>query len=135
MEVFRASGAGGQHVQKNSTAVRIIHIPSGLVIQCQNERSQAQNRERAMQILKARLLDIERQKKEVELAALKGENMDANFGSQIRSYVLHPYQLVKDLRTNHETGNTSAVLDGRLNDFMHAFLQMKVAESNAAGQG
>lgn len=134
MEVFRASGAGGQHVQKNSTAVRIIHIPSGLVIQCQNERSQAQNRERAMQILKARLLDIERQKKEAELAALKGENMDANFGSQIRSYVLHPYQLVKDLRTDYETGNTTAVLDGRLNDFMEAFLQMKVAENSAASQ-
>ncbi len=134
MEVFRASGAGGQHVQKNSTAVRIIHIPSGLVIQCQNERSQAQNRERAMQILKARLLDLERQRKEAELAALKGDYMDANFGSQIRSYVLHPYQLVKDLRTNHETGNSSAVLDGRLNDFMHAFLQMKVAENSTAEQ-
>ena len=125
IDTYRASGAGGQHVQKNDTAVRITHVPTGIVVQCQNQRSQAQNRDRAMQILKARLFEMERQKQEAELAALKGENVDAGWGNQIRSYVLHPYQMVKDHRTNFEDGNTSAVLDGRLTPFMEAYLRGK----------
>jgi peptide chain release factor 2 len=126
VDTYRASGAGGQHVQKNDTAIRITHVPTGVVVQCQNQRSQSQNRERAMQILKARLFEMERKKQEAQLAALKGENIDAGWGNQIRSYVLHPYHMVKDHRTNHEIGNTGAVLDGRLNDFMEAYLRSKV---------
>lgn len=126
IDAYRAGGAGGQHVQKNDTAIRITHIPSGIVVQCQNERSQKQNRERAMQILKARLYEMERLKKEAELSSLKGENVDAGWGNQIRSYVLHPYQMVKDHRTDFEDGNTSAVLDGRLNPFMDTYLRSKI---------
>jgi len=122
IETFKAGGAGGQHVQKNETAVRITHRPSGIVVSCQNERSLTQNRESAMRVLRARLLEMERQKQEEELAELKGAYVDANFGNQIRSYVLHPYQMVKDHRTDHETANTTAVLDGRLDDFMEAYL-------------
>jgi peptide chain release factor 2 len=132
IDTYRAGGAGGQHIQKNDTAVRITHIPSGVVVQCQNQRSQMQNRERAMQILKARLFEMERLKKELELSALKGENVDAGWGNQIRSYVLHPYQMVKDHRTDHETGNTGAVLDGRLNDFMEAYLRASVQGARPA---
>ncbi|NDJ59660.1 MAG: peptide chain release factor 2 [Chloroflexi bacterium] len=126
IDTYRSSGAGGQNVQKNDTAVRITHIPTGLVEQCQNQRSQVQNRDRAMQILKARLFEMERKKQEAELAELKGENVDAGWGNQIRSYVLHPYQQVKDLRTRYEVGNTGAVLDGRLNDFMEEYLRAKI---------
>lgn len=126
IDTYRASGAGGQHVQKNDTAVRMTHIPTGIVVQCQNQRSQLQNRERALQMLKARLFEIERQKQEAQLAALKGENVDAGWGNQIRSYVLHPYQMVKDHRTDHEVGNVNAVLDGRLNDFMEAYLRAQI---------
>lgn len=126
IETFRASGAGGQNVQKNETAIRIIHVPSGLVVAVQDQRSQQQNRERAMQVLKSRLFEIERKKREAELAALKGENIDAAWGNQIRSYVLHPYQLVKDHRTGYEVGNPQAVLDGRLNDFMEHYLRAKI---------
>lgn len=127
IDTYRASGAGGQHVQKNDTAVRITHLPTGLVVQCQNQRSQAQNRDRAMQILKARLFEMERAKQEAQMAELKGENVDAGWGNQIRSYVLHPYQMVKDHRTNVEIGNTTAVLDGRLGEFIDAYLRHKIS--------
>ncbi len=126
IDTFRSSGAGGQNVQKNETAIRITHLPTGLVVSCQNECSQTQNKERALQVLKMRLLDLERQKHEEEFAALKGEHVSAAWGNQIRSYVLHPYQLVKDLRTDYETGNTHAVLDGDLDAFMEAYLASRV---------
>lgn len=125
---FRASGAGGQHVQKNETAIRITHTPSGIVVSCQNQRSLTQNLEVAMKILKSQLFDLERRRQEAEVAALKGEDVDAGWGNQIRSYVLHPYKMVKDHRTSHETGNTQAVLDGRLDDFMEAYLRHNVGE-------
>ena len=123
LDVFRSSGAGGQNVQKNSTAVRITHIPTGIVVTCQNERSQTQNREFAMRILRARLLELKQAEKEEERAILRGEYTKAEWGSQIRSYVLHPYQMVKDHRTDHETGNTQAVLDGDLDSVMEAYLR------------
>ncbi len=126
IETYRSSGAGGQNVQKNETAVRITHLPSGVVVQCQNQRSMTQNRERAMQILKARLFELERKKRDVELASLKGENVNAEWGNQIRSYVLHPYHVVKDHRTGYEDGNTDAVLNGRLTPFMEAYLRANV---------
>jgi peptide chain release factor 2 len=125
IDVFRSSGAGGQNVQKNSTAIRLTHIPTGIVVTCQNERSQLQNRENALRVLRARLLEIKHAEKDQEIAVLRGEYTKAEWGSQIRSYVLHPYQMVKDHRTEYETGNTQSVLDGDLDAFMEAYLRQK----------
>ncbi len=123
VETYKSQGAGGQNVQKNETAVRIRHIPSGMIVTCQDQRSMRQNRERAMHILKVRLQEIEERKREAELRRLKGEFVEAEFGNQIRNYVLHPYQLVKDTRTGLETSNTTAVLNGDLDAFMEAYLK------------
>jgi peptide chain release factor 2 len=123
IDTFRAQGAGGQHVNKTDSAVRITHLPTGVVAQSQNERSQIQNRELAMKILRARLLERLLADREAEIAELKGVHVEAGWGHQIRSYVLHPYQMVKDLRTSFETGNTTAVLDGDLDGFMQAELE------------
>lgn len=128
VEVFLSSGAGGQNVQKNQTAVRIRHLSTGIIVTSQNERSQGQNREMAMKVLRGKLYEIEQEKLFAEKARLKGQNVDANFGSQIRSYVLHPYQMVKDLRTDVETGNTTAVLDGEIDAFIEAWLKQQVGE-------
>ncbi len=126
IDTFRASSAGGQHMQKNETAVRITHLPTEISVSCQNERSQAQNREMAMRILRARLIQLEEEKQREEIEELKGEHVDAGWGNQIRSYVLHPYHMVKDHRTNHEVGNTQAVLDGELDGLMEAYLRSKM---------
>ena len=123
VDVYKSSGAGGQSVQKNSTAVRMTHLPTGIVVTCQNERSQLQNRENAMKVLRARLLEVKAAEQKEELDDLRGEYTKAEWGSQIRSYVLHPYQMVKDHRTDHEMGNTQAVLDGDLDTFMEAYLR------------
>lgn len=128
VEVFLSSGAGGQNVQKNQTAVRIRHLPTGMIVTSQNERSQLQNREMAMRVLRGKLYEMEQERLDAEKAKIKGVNIEANFGSQIRSYVLHPYQMVKDLRTDVETGNTTAVLDGEIDMFIDAWLKSQVGE-------
>lgn len=127
VDVYKSSGAGGQSVQKNSTAVRMTHIPTGIVVTCQNERSQLQNRENALKVLKARLLEQKEAQQKEELDDLRGEYTTAEWGNQIRSYVLHPYQMVKDHRNNFETGNADAVLDGDLDGFMEAYLKMSAS--------
>jgi peptide chain release factor 2 len=123
IDIFRSSGAGGQNVQKNATAIRITHLPTGIVVTCQNERSQIQNRANAMRVLKARLMDMRQLELDKQMDDIRGDYVKAEWGSQIRSYVLHPYQMVKDHRTDYETGNVQAVLDGDLNAFIAAYLQ------------
>ena len=130
IDVFRSSGAGGQNVQKNATAVRITHLPTGIVVSCQNERSQLQNRENAMRVLRSRLLELKQHEQEEKIAELRGEYQKAEWGSQIRSYVLHPYQMVKDHRTNYEEGNTQAVLDGKIDDFIETYLRQQMGNDH-----
>ena len=134
VDTYRASGAGGQHVNKTDSAVRITHIPTGVVVQCQNERSQTQNRATAMSMLRSRLLELEIQRREEEAARERGETMTIGFGSQIRSYVIHPYSVVKDLRTGHESGNTQAVFDGALDPFMRAELERRAKGLAVVGE-
>jgi len=127
IDTYRSSGAGGQHVNKTDSAVRITHHPTGIVVQCQNERSQTSNKQTALRMLKSRLAELEEEKREAELARERGAAQDIGFGSQIRSYVLHPYQLVKDHRTDFEVGNTQSVLDGGLDGFVHSYLLAEAA--------
>jgi peptide chain release factor 2 len=127
IDTYRSSGAGGQHVNKTDSAVRITHLPTGIVVQCQNERSQTSNKQTALRILRSRLAELEEEKREAELARERGAAQDIGFGSQIRSYVLHPYQLVKDHRTDLEVGNAQSVLDGALDDFIRSYLLARAA--------
>ena len=126
MEAFSASGPGGQHMQKNATAVRLIHKPTNIIVSCQSERSQTQNREMALKVLYARLYERELERQRAERDELKGDHVDAGWGNQIRSYVLHPYKMVKDLRTGHQVGTPEAVLDGDLDGFIEAYLRQNV---------
>ncbi len=129
IETFRASSAGGQHMQKNETAVRITHTPTDITVSCQNERSQAQNKETALRVLRARLVQLEEERQQEEIDELKGEHIEARWGNQIRSYVLHPYHMVKDHRTGYESGNAEAVLDGQLDGFMEAYLRSQMGSA------
>ena len=129
IDTYRSSGAGGQHVNKTSSAIRITHLPTNIVVQCQNERSQLQNKTVAMHMLKSKLVELEERKLAEELARERGEVLNVNFGSQIRSYVLHPYQMVKDLRTGYEVGNAQSVLDGDLDGFVHEYLVWRASGS------
>ena len=131
IDTYRSSGAGGQHVNVTDSAVRITHLPTGIVTSCQNERSQHQNKDKAMQMLAARLLDLERQKRDAEIASIGGEKLVVDFGSQIRSYVLQPYQMVKDLWTEHEVGDVASVLDGALDGFMESYLRWSRSNANS----
>ena len=133
IDTFVASSAGGQHMQKNETAIRITHVPTGTVVSCQNERSQTQNRETALRVLRARLLQIEEEKRRAKIADLKGEHVEAGWGNQIRSYVMHPYQMVKDHRTNYETANVQAVIDGKLDGYMEAYLRSTMGAAEGGG--
>jgi peptide chain release factor 2 len=135
IDTYRASGAGGQHVNKTDSAVRITHLPTRIVVQCQNERSQTQNRATAMALLRARLVQMELERREAEAAKARGESQSIGFGSQIRSYVIHPYTMVKDLRTGHETGNAQGVLDGDLDGFIRAELERRARGRAGAGGG
>ena len=130
IDVYRSSGAGGQNVQKNATAVRILHIPTGIIVTCQNERSQTQNRENALRVLRARLIELKDQQHVETLAELRGEYTKAEWGSQIRSYVLHPYQMVKDHRTDYEVGNALGVLNGDIDPFIEAYLRANVGPTS-----
>ena len=125
IDIYKSSGAGGQNVQKNATAIRITHLPTGIVVSCQNERSQLQNKENALKVLRGRLYELKLAEQEKQLNKLRGEYQKAEWGSQIRSYILHPYQLVKDHRTEHEIGNTNAVLDGDIDEFIQSYLHSK----------
>ncbi len=131
IDTYRSSGAGGQHVNLPDSALRITHLTTGIVTSCQNERSQHQNKDKAMQMLAARLLDLERQKRDAEIASIGGEKLVVDFGSQIRSYVLQPYQMVKDLRTEHEVGDVASVLDGDLDGFMESYLRWSRSNANS----
>ena len=130
IETYRSSGPGGQHMQKSDSAVRITHLPSGIIVQCQNERSQYQNKQTALKILKARIYQSERQKRDEEFARqFGGEKQKIEWGSQVRSYIMHPYSLVKDHRTDHQTGDVNAVLDGKIDDFIEAYLKSNIKKA------